>query len=72
MVKQIGIWFTPIQVATVHLLAVSPSYQGRSLGIKILEEAMKIAVRNGKKALRLDVPKTPALQIFCTMKKYRN
>ena len=54
------------QVATVHLLAVSPSYQGRSLGIKLLEEAMKIAVRNGKKALRLDALKTnlPAQRIY--------
>ena len=54
------------QVATVHLLAVSPSYQGRSLGIKILEEAMKIAVRNGKKALRLDALKTnlPAQRMY--------
>ena len=55
------------RVATVHLLAVSPSYQGRSLGIKLLEEAMKIAVRNGKKALRLDALKTnlPAQRIYC-------
>lgn len=54
------------QVATVHLLAVSPSYRGRSLGIKLLEEAMKIAVRNGKKALRLDALKTnlPARRMY--------
>jgi ribosomal protein S18 acetylase RimI-like enzyme len=54
------------QVATVHLLAVTPSYQGRSLGIRILEEAMEIAIRNGKKALRLDTLKTnlPAQRMY--------
>ena len=54
------------QVATVHLLAVCPDHRGKSLGIKILEEAMGVAVRNGKKALRLDVLKLnlPAQKMF--------
>ena len=42
------------QVATLHLLAVCPAYRGRSLGSRILEEAVDLAVKNGKKALRLD------------------
>lgn len=50
------------QVATIHLLAVCPSYRGRSLSIRILEEAADIAAGNEKKALRLDVlkPNVPA------------
>jgi ribosomal protein S18 acetylase RimI-like enzyme len=43
------------QVATLHLLAILPGYRGQSLGRKILEEAAALAVRNGKKALRLDM-----------------
>ncbi len=54
------------QVATVHLLAICPGYQGRSLWIRILEEAEEIAGRNGKKALRLDALKTniPARRMY--------
>lgn len=54
------------EVATVHLLAVCPDYRGKSLGIRILEDAMEIAVRNGKKALRLDALKTnvPAQKMY--------
>ena len=46
------------EVATVHLLAVCPDHRGKSLGVRILEEAMEIALRNGKKALRLEVLKS--------------
>ncbi len=54
------------EVATLHLLAVCPAYRGKSLGITILEKAIDIAVRNGKKALRLDALKTnlPARRMF--------
>ncbi len=54
------------QVATVRLLAVCPAYRGRSLGMKILKEAMEIAVRNGKKAFRLDTLKSnlPAQKMY--------
>ena len=54
------------EVATIHLLAVCPSHRGRSLGIKILEDAMEIAARKGKKAVRLDVLKSniPALKMY--------
>ncbi len=54
------------EVATVHLLAVCPDYRGNALGIKILENAMGIAVQNGKKALRLDALKSnlPAQKMY--------
>ena len=54
------------QVAVVHLLAVRPTYQGKSLGIKMLEEIMRLAVKNGKKALRLDTLKSniPAQRMY--------
>ena len=43
------------QVATLHLLAVCPEYQGRALGLTILELAGELAKQQGKKAMRLDV-----------------
>ena len=43
------------QVATLHLLAVCPEYQGRALGITILELADELAKQQGKRAMRLDV-----------------
>lgn len=46
------------QAASIHLLAVCPEYRGHSLGLKIVEDAMEIAVKNGKKALRLDTLKS--------------
>ena len=54
------------QVATVHLLAVCPAYRGRSLGCLMLEEAMGLAARNRKKALRLDTLKSniPAQKMY--------
>ena len=54
------------EVATVHLLAVCPDYRGKSLGLRILDEAMEIAVQNGKKALRLDALKSnlPAQKMY--------
>lgn len=54
------------EVAALHLLTVCPAYRGRSLGLKLLEEAMKITVQNGKKALRLDTLKSnlPARKMY--------
>ena len=54
------------QVATLHLLAVCPAYRGRTLGFRILEEAMEIALKNGKKVLRLDTLKSnlPAQKMY--------
>ena len=43
------------QVATFHLLAVCPEYQGRALGNTILELAGELAKQQGKRAMRLDV-----------------
>ena len=43
------------EVATLHLLAVCPEYQGRSLSGLILDLAGELAKKHGKKALRLDV-----------------
>ena len=54
------------EVATVQLLAVCPDHRGKSLGLRILDEAMEIAVRKGMKALRLDALKTnlPAQKMY--------
>ncbi len=43
------------EVATLHLLAVCPEFQGRALGGFILDQAIELVGRNGKKTLRLDV-----------------
>ena len=43
------------RVATIHLLAVCPEYQGKHLGGRLLEEIARLAARNGKEAIRLDV-----------------
>ncbi|MBR3465161.1 MAG: GNAT family N-acetyltransferase [Clostridiales bacterium] len=45
------------EAATLHLLAVCPEYQGKGLGFKMIEEAERLALENGKKAVRLDVLK---------------
>ncbi len=42
------------EVAVLHLLAVCPEYQGKSLGREIVREAEALAKSRGKKALRLD------------------
>ena len=54
------------EVATLHLLAVRPAYRGKHLGLKILEEAMEVARKNGKRALRLDTLKCniPARRMY--------
>ena len=41
------------QDATLHLLAVCPDYQGKSLGGKILDEVVRLARKSGKRAIRL-------------------
>ena len=42
------------EAAVLHLLAVCPEYRGKQLGRVILEKAVDLAFKNGKKALRLD------------------
>ena len=49
------------EAAAVHLLAICPEYRGRSLGIRILEEAMDIAVQGGQEGT---APWIPLNQIF--------
>ena len=54
------------QVATLHLLAVCPDYQGKSLGGKILDEVVRLARKSGRRAIRLDTLKTnlPAQHMY--------
>ena len=54
------------QIATIHLLAVCPAYQGKGFGRKILEEAVSFAKRKGKKSIRLDILKSnlPAQRLY--------
>ena len=54
------------EVATLRLLTVCMEYRGRSLGNRILEEAIRISEENGKKALRLDTLKSnlPAQHMY--------
>lgn len=54
------------EVAVLHLLAVCPAYRGKYLGNVIIEQAMEITVRRGKKALRVDTLKDnlPAQQMY--------
>lgn len=54
------------EVATVHLLAVNPSYQGRGIAHATME-AVNLLVKNmGKKAVRLDALDTnlPAQRLY--------
>ena len=41
-------------VAAVHILAVCPDYAGEGIGRKLVSEAVTLARRKGKKAVRLD------------------
>ena len=54
------------EVATIHILAICPEYQGRSLGIQLINQIEKLSKNNGKKAVRLDVLKSniPAKKMY--------
>ena len=54
------------EVATIHILAICPEYQGRSLGIQLINQIEKLSKNNGKKAVRLDVLKSniPARKMY--------
>ena len=54
------------QVATLHLFAVCPDYQGKGVGGNMLEAALEIAKKKEKKALRLDALKSnlPARRMY--------
>lgn len=42
------------EVAVVHVLCVAPAYQKKGIAKKLVEEAIRLAERNHKKAVRLD------------------
>ena len=43
------------EVASLHILAVAPEYQGKGISKNMLEEIISLVKEKGKKALRLDV-----------------
>ena len=53
-------------VAVIHILAVSPGYQGKGIGSEMIREAIRMALSNGMKAIRLDAlaSNTPAHRIY--------
>ena len=57
------------EVATIHILAVSPAHQGFGISEEMLYAAISSARKAGKKALRLDTLKTntPAQAIYSSM-----
>lgn len=42
------------EVASLHLLTVTPDYQGKGVSKKMMEAIVSLAMENGKKAIRLD------------------
>ena len=51
-------WHTPAEydeVATIHMLAVHPSLRGRHVGAELVDEALRLAYEQGKRAIHLDV-----------------
>lgn len=54
------------QVAVIHILAVSPDCQGKGIGSEMIREAIRLAKKNGMKAIRLDAlaSNTPAHSIY--------
>ena len=54
------------EVAVIHILAVSPDYQGKGIGSGMIREAIHLAHKNGMRAIRLDAlaSNTPAHRIY--------
>ena len=54
------------EAAVIHILAVSPRYQGTGIGSGMICEAIRIAQNKGMKAIRLDAlaSNTPAHKIY--------
>ena len=54
------------EVYFIHLLAVSKDFQGQGISKKLIDEAIKIAKENNKKALRLEVSDNniPAIKLY--------
>ena len=54
------------RVAVIHILAVSPDSQGKSIGSEMISEAIRLAQCKGMQAIRLDAlaSNTPAHKIY--------
>ena len=54
------------KVAVIHILAVSPDSQGKGIGSKMVNEAIRMAKSKGMQAIRLDAlaSNTPAHKIY--------
>ena len=54
------------EVAVIHILAVSPDYQGKGIGSEMIREAIRMAKSKGMQAIRLDAlaSNTPAHKIY--------
>lgn len=54
------------EVAVIHILAVSPDFQGKGIGTMMIRESLELAKQNGKKSVRLDAlaSNTPAHKIY--------
>ena len=42
------------EVASLHILAVAPEYQGKGVSKRMMEAIISLAMEKGKKAIRLD------------------
>jgi len=54
------------EVAVIHVLGVNPAWQGRGLGGRMIDEALRLAAEQRKKAVRLDALATnaPARRLY--------
>lgn len=54
------------EAAVIHILAVSPDYQGVGLGTEMIRKAISISIDSGMKSVRLDAlaSNTPAHKIY--------
>ncbi|MDN5553760.1 GNAT family N-acetyltransferase [Prevotella sp.] len=54
------------EAAVIHILAVSPDYQGAGLGTEMIRKAISISIDSGMKSVRLDAlaSNTPAHKIY--------
>ena len=55
-----------VEVAVIHILAVSPDIQGKGIGSEMIREAIRLAQNNGMQAIRLDAlaSNTPAHKLY--------
>lgn len=60
---------TKEEVAIIHALGISPTYQGQGIAKQMVKEAIIIANANCNKAIRLDVLSSniPAQKLYATM-----